>query len=486
MNNIIKQNAVEIINSIPILPKVDENGDKIKYTQEEVAIHVMEHLRANSEKASNIFQRIHLYNGKFWEAFSDEKETQNYLISGLIERSTGKIGTNRMITNTYKSAIRLFHFHDTPADKILVNAQNGVLVIDKEEVEMITHSSKFFFTYVLDFAYDDQADCPQFMVFLKQILPDDSILALQEFMGSILAGKALHFEKALLLFGGGSNGKSVLLEVFEKLYGSPNISHLELQDLKDANNRTMLVGKLVNIGTDSSANGLDNSIFKKVVSKEFVTYKVLFQDTGTTNDLPSFVFAMNNLPFTQGETSLGILRRMLLIPFDVTITEEQKDRSLAKKLVTELPGIFNFAVEGLFRLMRQNHFTESEAMKRVMKEFEDDINLVKRFVDDLGIVVSEELTSHDDLYSYFKKWCEKEGINSLQKRFMIKKLREMKFEQTHNDRIYGFRLTVNAREDMPRPIGIVPPPLPVNSAVGVHSSVQKSPFGRTQELDEGQ
>ena len=79
------------------------------------------------------------------------------------------------------------------------------------------------------------------------------------------------------------------------------------------------------------------------------------------------VLATNNRP-PLGDRSQGLWRRLLLVPFRVSIPESQQDRQLARKLRGELPGILNWALDGLIRLRQQGRFTESQVGLEALKD----------------------------------------------------------------------------------------------------------------------
>jgi len=68
------------------------------------------------------------------------------------------------------------------------------------------------------------------------------------------------------------------------------------------------------------------------------------------------IFSANQLPNAE-EDNGAFYRRILLVPFPTTIPREQRDKSLGDKLQSELPGILNWALDGLFRLLSQDGFT---------------------------------------------------------------------------------------------------------------------------------
>jgi len=63
-------------------------------------------------------------------------------------------------------------------------------------------------------------------------------------------------------------------------------------------------------------------------------------------------------------------RRILVIEFPRTFSEEEMDRDLEGKLIGELSGIFNWALEGYKRLKKRDFkLTESRSMKRMKQDY---------------------------------------------------------------------------------------------------------------------
>jgi putative DNA primase/helicase len=151
---------------------------------------------------------------------------------------------------------------------------------------------------------------------------------------------------------------------------------------------------------------------------------------------------MNNLPYTQGDSSFGLLRRLLIIKYNVIIKEEDIDHDLENKLIKELPGIFNLALKGAQRLLLNRQFTNSQTVKDEVENYEKNINMVKRFILDLQIQHDEkERVGNQQLYAIFKNWCEEEGIKAPTKRYLIEKLKSAGFLQYKNNAIRGFMIT---------------------------------------------
>ena len=326
-----------------------------------------------------------------------------------------------------------------------------MLAIGKDDVELYEANPMFGYRYILPYKYDPKATAPMFEKFLVETVCDkDSIKVIYEYMGYILLGKHLSLEVALILLGEGRNGKSVLIKTLKNFVGEDNTSCVELQDLGNSNRVVMVDGKLLNVGSDSSDKNFDSSQFKRAISGEPIHGKKLYKDSFIIKEMPKFVFAMNNLPFSQGDTSFGLLRRLKIIKFDKIIDENKIDRDLDKKLETELPGILNLAIEGARRLVKQGHFTHSEAIDTAVKSYEDEINMVKRFIDDLNIKShATARTSHKQLYAVFSLWCKDEGIKTTPtNRYLTNKLKSSGFEPYKNDVTRGFKVTLSKSVNM--------------------------------------
>ena len=133
----------------------------------------------------------------------------------------------------------------------------------------------------------------------------------------------------------------------------------------------------------------DVSLFKKLVSGEPVEACRKYEQPFTMTQYAKFIFSSNELPQSVEHTD-AFFRRFLIVPFDVKIKEEQKDVDLARKIIAdELSGIFNWALEGLNRLIKQRKFSECEASENILKKYRLESNSVQMFLEDNNYKPSE-------------------------------------------------------------------------------------------------
>lgn len=120
-------------------------------------------------------------------------------------------------------------------------------------------------------------------------------------------------------------------------------------------------------------------------------------------------------------------RRFLIINFDVTIPEEQQDKELSKKIITdELSGVFNWILEGLTSLLLQKNFSKCEAIENARSNYEKQSDSVKMFIDEFEYSTSTEYTTITTLYNQYKSFCIEDGFRPVNKSNFMKRLHSFK------------------------------------------------------------
>ena len=261
-----------------------------------------------------------------------------------------------------------------------INFANGILDIDT--MELIAHSRAFGFRYVLPYEYDPNAKAPVFEAFMLSIMDDrqDLVDVLMEYAGYAFSNDECWAEKALILTGEGSNGKSTFINVLKKLAGDDNCSKVTMDNLKDAASRKMLEGRLFNIAEETPTHAMaDSSLFKNLVSGGETSVKVLYKQPYSIAVRTKLIFACNELPRSR-DTSFGFFRRLLIVPFDKRFEGQAKDPHIKQKLFLELPGIFNLVIASYKSLMARGSFLEdSKALSAQMEEYQVELDSVRNW-----------------------------------------------------------------------------------------------------------
>src|SRR6476620_377733 len=79
----------------------------------------------------------------------------------------------------------------------------------------------------------------------------------------------------------------------------------------------------------------------------------------------------------------------------------------------EMPGIFNWAVEGLKRLKSQGRFTEAGICQDALDEYRTESNPARAFLTESCSAAPGEQTPVDTLYQTYSGWCQRNGYHAL-------------------------------------------------------------------------
>ena len=284
----------------------------------------------------------------------------------------------------------------------VINLLNGTIFISKNGVITFKekHDYKDAATNILKFNYDTSAKCPKWTKFLRDIMSDeDDIKTLMEFIGYCFM-PSHEFESFLFLYGkSGANGKSVILDTIRNFFGEDNVSSLQLQQF-EGHQLCALTNKLLNIGSEIDKNGTDK---------------------GQLANLKA-AFAGNEKP--KSGIDNGVFRRMLLIVFDKEVKDGQKIRGLSDRFSDELAGIFNMALEGLKRLIKQNKFTRSKRMQTELEEYKDSVNPLRTFVKDAIIADANYFVPSVALYKIYLAYMNDKGGKPIAQKNFAQALRD--------------------------------------------------------------
>ena len=253
-----------------------------------------------------------------------------------------------------------------------INLKNGILDIYKKE--LLKHTPKLHSLSQLNIKYQKGAKCPLFEKFIEDITDGDEELAvvLQEIVGYCLS-QSTKAEKVFFFYGGGRNGKSVLAGIMEQLVGKRNVSHVKLSELNGNFGLYPMLHKTLNIAAENHFAGKFNpDRLKEIASGDSVNVNIKYQDAVSQAMYCKLVFLANSLP-PVSDHSFGFFRKLMIVPFLVTIKEPDVD--LSDKLKKELPGILNWALVGLRRLVKKKYqFSHCEVIETYTRKYYEQQN----------------------------------------------------------------------------------------------------------------
>jgi P4 family phage/plasmid primase-like protien len=223
-----------------------------------------------------------------------------------------------------------------------------------------------------------------------------------------------NIQKAVLLEGGGGNGKSVYLDTVTAMLGADNVSSVSWQELgEDKYAKAQLYGKMANIHTDLSKSAItDTSAFKALTGGDKIWSDVKHSIKGINfYNRAKLVYACNQIPRSKDITD-AFFDRLILInfPFKIRGTKDE-DKNLKKKLIEELPGIFNWAIVGLNRLLETESFSTSKTTDDFKSIYQKKSDTVVAFFRELvRRGEKEDKETKEDVYQFYVAYC-KEHLN---------------------------------------------------------------------------
>lgn len=334
---------------------------------------------------------------------------------------------------------------DFDADPYLLNCRNGT--IDLRTGDMREFRRGDYLTRMIPIDYDPDAGAPLWEEFLNRIFAGNQTLIgyLRRIIGYSLTGDTS--EQCLFLcHGPGANGKSVLLDVVSAMLGdfaqsAPMQTFVSKPNDNGASNdlARMRGARLVTASETNEGVRLNEALIKKVTGQDKISARFLFSEFFDYFAQFKLWLAMNHKPVIRG-TDDGIWRRIRLIPFNVIIPEEERDKHLADKLKGELPGILAWAVSGCREWQKDGMQTPSEVLCAT-EDYRSEQDLIATFIEERCLVNPDFSVKASVLYKTFKKWAEDVGEYPMSQTLFGRKLSDRGFKKEHT-KAGDFRLGI--------------------------------------------
>ena len=302
-----------------------------------------------------------------------------------------------------------FQFNREP---MVLNFTNGTLDLNENSFTE-KHRRELYQNIQFPYDFNSDAYCPNWDMFLESLEFDpDTMSRLQEWAGYCLLPMVKGtLQKSLFFIGEGANGKSVFLETLAAVLD--NVSHLELSELFDRFKIAELEGKLANICTDVETSKVMDARFKKIVAGEPQSAERKFKEPFEFQPFAKILFSANEFIPTKDRTH-GFYRRFDILRFNRIFKTEEQKPDLLQELKKEVPGIFNWALEGLERLSQQKWImTKSAYMEDCHNEFRRATNPLQLFIEEECVVDADATVDANELRRSYKQYCEDKGYKVL-------------------------------------------------------------------------
>lgn len=292
---------------------------------------------------------------------------------------------------------------------------NGILDISGEQPTLTNHSPDLFNLNALPHDYNPESECPQWIEFLRDAFSgdEDLIKQLQMWFGYCLTSD-VSLEKFALFKGRPRSGKGTITTMLSALIGKNSVAAPTLDMIHTATAKEEMATKTLALipeaeeipsnvktsvlGTVKAITGGDSvSYHKMYVGSMSSVFKIHLNMT--TNKMPVF-----------NDPSGALVARMLVFPFYKSYVGKE-DFTLKTRLLEEVSGVTNWAIEGL-RMLRENgnRFIEPEVSLREKEALKADMSPLSQFFKKMCKFEEEAESTIEELYSMYRIWAASQGM----------------------------------------------------------------------------
>jgi putative DNA primase/helicase len=334
-------------------------------------------------------------------------------------RASSELSRIRAMATLARSEPGVAINHEELDDKpLLLNVKNGTLVLDPKtgpRLEPQRPSDKL--TRITKTAYDPKAKPPKmWLQFLEQVQPDDQIRELlQRYVGYSLTGEV--GERTFLLIHGpkGRNGKSLFINVLQELLGpyattaAPGILTARKDDAHPAELADLFGSRLVVTSEVRKGQTFDEEKTKRLTGNDRVKCRRMREDWWSYRPTFKLIVIVNH-KLKVKDASDAFWDRILLVPFTYRVPPEKENKRLfAQIIATELPGILNWALEGLAK-WRAAGLNKPKAVVESTKAYRLEEDVIGQFADErLDFTDPGGRVSNEDLVRASESWGGRNG-----------------------------------------------------------------------------
>lgn len=307
------------------------------------------------------------------------------------------------------------------ADPYLINCLNGTY--DLKSMTFKEHTAEDYLTMQTNFGYTLQKSVyPRWTQFITEVTQGDNDKAeyLQKALGYSMLGLAN--EECMFILHGKTtrNGKSTLLNAVHHLLGDyAAVASVSLICKSGAGNNpnaptpalASLKGKrFVTMAESNQYGKLDEEAIKQLTGGEEISARPMYARS-VVSFLPQFTLwlSCNDLPSVR-DKSVFSSDRLRVIEFNRHFSEQEREKSLKNEFRNEeaMRGIFSWLVSG-YALYRDKGLQMPESMKRVVRQYEKDNDLVLQFLEEKCERADCTTVRKKSLYDAFKIWLKSNG-----------------------------------------------------------------------------
>jgi P4 family phage/plasmid primase-like protien len=309
-------------------------------------------------------------------------------------------------------------------DGICIACENGILNITKaiSETEypmdeiLMSHRPTWFSTSKLNFPFDENAQCPNWIAFLNDVFnrDEETIDVLQKWFGYLLTPDN-SLNKILFIIGQPRSGKGTIVQVMKELFGESNVATPKLTDLSRDFGLQTFADKTVAIIPDArlSKRADETMIMETLLSisggdPQDVARK--FKETLSGYQIKTRFTIFSNLVPNLKDLSAAFISRCIFLSMPNSYLGRE-DYGLQDRLKAELPGILNWAIMGRHNLNQSKRIKQPARGNSLVDELKALTSPLLVFLETECVVGNpDDWVDTKDFYSSWEEWCKENDV----------------------------------------------------------------------------
>lgn len=348
--------------------------------------------------------------GSHWEVLESgvllKQISDSYGHLDACKRSSDMSGILKVLSFICKQGIKTVEIKG-------INFANGFLT---QELKLVAHNHEYGMVYTLPFRYaeEEAGRYPMFAKFIERCWGQDldysdKMLALQEAMCVTLFGLGPSYQRAILLQGAPSSGKTQLLRIIESMVPPEGKSAVPPDQWGDKFLPTQMHGKILNVcGELSEKRLIDGQKFKDIIDGAVMPGQFKGQQIFNFKPMVTHWFASNHIPKTS-DTSNGFIRRWLMLTFNRPVPAGVKTTDIGDLIAAEeREAIVAWAAQAMPRLRQKKDYTFPMSHLQLSNDFANLNNTVRYFLKESGKVNLQVIDAHVSelkLYNSYQAFC---------------------------------------------------------------------------------
>lgn len=362
------------------------------------------------------------YEGDHWATIDDD------VVRAEIQRCYSKFAPSHSLTNgifkvfcDFVNAERNLEVGkfmgdpETCTDNLAV-FQNGIVDFTGDTPVMSNHTPDLFNLNVLPHSYNPDAECPHWIDFLNEVFDQDQqiIEQLRMWFGYCLTSD-VSLEKFALFKGPTGSGKGTITTMLSQMIGMENIAAPSIDRVHTNSALEEMAKKSVAMIPEAEEipSNIKTAVLgtlKAVIGGDAVSYHEMYKGSRNSVFKLKIVMTTNKMP-KFNDPSGALVARALVFPMFNSYRERQ-DHTLKPRLLSEIEGVTNWAIEGLRKLRANgNRFIEAERGLKEKRALKEDMSPLSQFFKKMCHFEEEGESTIEQLYSVYRLWAASTGVS---------------------------------------------------------------------------